>query len=116
MTADSDVAPTIRIASFTDLPQIVALRRQWGASRGLDDDAMDSAGTVEFADRVRTWWERQGDTRVCWLAFDADRPIAMANLAIFERSPMSALPLGAGAMWGTSGSTREHGAGEWQRP
>lgn len=89
------VPSTIRIASLTDLLQVTSLREQWSASRGFVGD------TAEFADRVRVWWERQGDSRVCWLAFDDEKAIGMANLAVFERMPHVGVPDGR---WGYVGN------------
>jgi GNAT superfamily N-acetyltransferase len=80
-------SPTIRVASFADLPQVTSLRQQWSANRGFSGD------TGEFAERVREWWERQGDSRVCWLALDEELAIGMANLAVFERMPHVGVPV-----------------------
>ena len=90
-----DVTPTIRMASLADLAYVTSLRQQWGASRGFSGD------TGEFTDRVRAWWERQGDWRICWLAFDEEQAIGMANLAVFERKPHVGVP---DARWGYVGN------------
>jgi GNAT superfamily N-acetyltransferase len=83
------------MAGLADLPQVTSLRQQWSASRGLVGD------TGEFAEQVRTWWERQGHLRVCWLAFDGEQALGMANLAVFERMPLVGLP---DARWGYIGN------------
>lgn len=87
--------PVIRIATLADLPHVVSLRQQWSASRGFVGD------TGEFAERVRAWWQRQGDSRVCFLAFEGEHATAMANLAVFERMPHVGIPDGR---WGYVGN------------
>jgi GNAT superfamily N-acetyltransferase len=87
--------PTIRMACLADLPDVTSLRQQWSASHGLVGD------TGEFTERVRRWWERQGGSRVCWLAFEAELAIGMSNLAVFERMPLVGAPDGR---WGYIGN------------
>jgi GNAT superfamily N-acetyltransferase len=88
-------APRVRRASLEDLPQVTSLRLQWGASRGLTGD------TEDFAGQLRAWWERQGDSRVFWLAYEDELAIGMANLAVFERMPLVGVPNGR---WGYLGN------------
>jgi GNAT superfamily N-acetyltransferase len=83
------------MGSLQDLPQVTSLRLQWGASRGSSGDPK------EFAEQLRAWWERQGDSRVFWLAFEDDLAIGMANLAVLERMPLVGAP---GGRWGYLGN------------
>ena len=99
MIAGFEGFPTVRLASLSDHPSdlrhVASLRQQWSASHGFVGDGKD------LGDRIRAWWERQGDSRVCWLALDAELAIGMANLAVFERMPLVGLPDGR---WGYVGN------------
>ena len=56
---------------------------------------------VSSPNRARAWWERQGGSRLCYLAFDAELAIGMANLAVCERMPHVGVP---GRRWGHVGN------------
>ena len=80
-------AYVVRQATSADLPALTTLRAAWGASQGRT--AGDSS---DLGERLRRWWERQGSLRAAWLATEAERPVGMVNLAVFERMPQAGVP------------------------
>jgi GNAT superfamily N-acetyltransferase len=71
----------IRIAATADGPAIAALRRTWTAE---DHGETEDEG---FQARFLDWYERESARRITWLAEVSGEPVAMMNLAIFERMP-----------------------------
>ena len=73
--------PVIRITVRADGLAIAALRRAWTAE---DHGDVEDEG---FEARFLDWYERESARRITWLAEVAGEPVAMMNLAVFERMP-----------------------------
>jgi GNAT superfamily N-acetyltransferase len=73
--------PVIRITVGADGLAIAKLRRTWTAE---DHGDVEDEG---FEARFLDWYERESARRITWLAEVADEPVAMMNLAVFERMP-----------------------------
>ncbi|MGA9343625.1 MAG: GNAT family N-acetyltransferase [Nocardioidaceae bacterium] len=72
----------IRIARPGDSAAVASLRRAWTeeqAGEPIDDDGFDG----EFD----SWFAREADQRVTWLAEDGDDPVGMLNMLVFTRMP-----------------------------
>jgi GNAT superfamily N-acetyltransferase len=53
--------------------------------------------TTEFAATFRNWFLREGSTRWWWLAIDANEPVGMVNMKLYERMPSPGRPA---SRWG----------------
>ncbi|HEY1134977.1 MAG TPA: GNAT family N-acetyltransferase [Nocardioides sp.] len=70
-----------------DRAAVRSLRRAWSeedAGRALDDPTFDV--------RFDSWWDRERDQRVTWLAEVAGESVGMLNVLEFERMPTPARP------------------------
>lgn len=80
----------------SELTHVARLRTDWAVGKGLA-----AADPAVFLAEVTQWWRRQGDGRHLWLTWSGERPVAMANLAVFERMPRPGRPR---ARWGYVGN------------
>lgn len=82
---------TVRPAGDDDLPAVAALRAAWTNELAgeLAGEPMADSG---FAERLAAWKDGPAGHRVMWLAFAADEPIGMLNLAVFHRMPRPRRP------------------------
>lgn len=79
-----------QLSSQSEVGDLITLRVAWGAENDRDlDDA--------FTERFSSWFEREHDRRVFFIARDEARAIGMVNLVVFERMPSIG---GAGGGWG----------------
>jgi GNAT superfamily N-acetyltransferase len=83
--------PAIRITARADGLAIASLRRAWTAE---DHGDVEDEG---FEARFLDWYERESARRITWLAEVAGEPVAMMNLAVFERMPRPGRDVGAWA-------------------
>ncbi|WP_447645017.1 N-acetyltransferase family protein [Nocardioides zeae] len=65
-----------------DVAAVRSLRRAWS-----EEDAGRALGDPTFADRFDTWWARERDQRVTWLASASSEAVGMLSVLEFERMP-----------------------------
>ena len=78
---------TIRTAGPDDVPVIAQLRAAWTseyAGEAIDDDG--------FLERFESWYSREADQRVTWLAEQDGAPVGMLNMLVFTRMPRPRRP------------------------
>src|SRR3954469_22907788 len=85
--ARDTVSVQVRQAGEADIDMLVGLRASW---RG-------EPVTTEFAATFRNWFVREGSTRWWWLAIDANEPVGMVNMKLYERMPSPGWPA---SRWG----------------
>ncbi|SRR5690349_18221966 len=76
--ADADRLPV--------LSQLAELRTAWAVEQG-------GAAAEGFEERLGAWWAAQHGHRHAWLVHDdGGRPVAMGNVAVFDRMPRPGMP------------------------
>ena len=78
---------TIRTAGPDDASRIARMRAAWTeeyAGEAIDDDG--------FLERFESWYSREADQRVTWLAEQDGAPVGMLNMLVFTRMPRPRRP------------------------
>jgi GNAT superfamily N-acetyltransferase len=81
------VSTEIRRATLADGSTLAALRRLW-----VEEQAGGPVDDAAFEQEFATWFAREHDQRITWLALDEDRPVGMLNMLVFRRMPRPGRP------------------------
>ena len=88
---DDQATTVVRVADEDDLATLVSLRAAWANEQDgpVDDPA--------YRDAFTSWYARERDQRVTWLAQLDGVAVGMLNLALFTRMPRPGRPV---SRWG----------------
>jgi GNAT superfamily N-acetyltransferase len=78
-------AVTVRRAGISDGPALALLRRRWAA----EDEAV---GDPFFDERFTSWFGREAQHRLVWVAERSGQAVGMINVTVFVRMPRPGRP------------------------